>query len=121
MEKQFGISQAKTVQWYPDGDAFTAIEEDAYFAPTRSAVGPEIDSYSMQTICRFIQEKGLTDVEFLKELVQRINTPAYYKPWLEKLIAGEMIPETFAKTEINIPMKGYSREDVMRAAGYIAS
>lgn len=121
MEKQFGISQAKTVQWYPDGDAFTAIEEDAYFAPTRSAVGPEIDSYSMQTICRFIQEKGLIDIEFLKELAQRSNTPAYYKPWLEKLIVGEMIPETFAKTEINIPMKGYSREDVMRAAGYIAS
>ncbi len=121
MEKQFGISVANTVQWYPDGDAFTGIDENEYFAPTRSAKGPEIDSYSIQTVCRFIQEKGILDADYLQEVVNRPQTPEYYKPWLQKLIQGEVIPETFAKTEINIPMKSYTREDVMRAAGYSLS
>jgi hypothetical protein len=121
MEKQFGISVANTVQWYPDGDAFTGIDENEYFAPTRSAVGPEIDSYSIQTVCRFIQEKGIADIQYLQEVLNRPQTPSYYKPWLQKMIQGEDIPETFAKTEINIPMKSYTREDVMRAAGYSLS
>jgi len=121
MEKQFGISVANTVQWYPDGDTFVGIDENEYFAPTRSATGPEIDSYSIQTVCRFIQEKGILDAAYLQEVVHRPQTPAYYKPWLQKLIDGENIPETFAKTEINIPMKSYTREDVMRAAGYSLS
>ncbi len=121
MEKQFGISVANTVQWYPVGDAFAGIDENEYFAPTRSAKGPEIDSYSIQTVCRFIQEKGILDAAYLQEVVYRPQTPAYYKPWLQKLIDGENIPETFAKTEINIPMKSYTREDVMRAAGYSLS
>lgn len=121
MEKQFGISVANTVQWYPNGDAFVGIDENEYFAPTRSAIGPEIDSYSIQTVCRFIQEKGILDVAYLQEVINRPQTPAYYKPWLQKLIDGVVIPETFAKTEINIPMKSYTREDVMRAAGYSLS
>jgi len=121
MEKQFGISVANTVQWYPDGDAFVGIDENEYFAPTRSAIGPEIDSYSIQTVCRFIQEKGILDAAYLQEVVSRPQTPEYYKPWLQKLMQGEDIPETFAKTEINIPMKSYTRADVMRAAGYSLS
>jgi hypothetical protein len=121
MEKQFGISVANTVQWYPDGDGFTGIDENEYFAPTRLATGPEIDSYSIQTVCRFIQEKGILDAAYLQEVINRPQTPAYYKPWLQKLIQGEEIPETFAKTEINIPIKSYTREDVMRASGYSLS
>lgn len=116
MEKQFGIAQAKTYQWYPMNDHFMAIEENEYFEPTRKATGPEVDSYSIQTVCRFILEKGLVDTDYLSEVLNRAQTPEYYKPWLNRLINGEEIPETFAKEEINIPIKKYYREDVLKAA-----
>lgn len=116
MEKQFGIAQANTYQWYPMGDHFMAIEENEYFAPTRKATGPEVDSYSFQTVCKFIQEKTLIDNEYFNEVMNRTETPEYYKPWLLKLINGEEIPETFAKEEINIPVRKYKREDVLKAA-----
>lgn len=117
LEKAFGIAQAHTYQWYPDGDHFMAIDENVYFEPTRKATGPDVDSYSMQTVCRFIQEKGITDKEYLSEVISRPLTPSYYKPWLQKLINGEEITETFAKEELNIPVKKYGREEVFRAAG----
>lgn len=116
MEKHFGIAQANTYQWYPMGDHFMAIEENEYFAPTRKATGPEVDSYSFQTVCKFIQEKNLIDNEYFNEVMNRAETPEYYMPWLLKLINGEEIPETFAKEEINIPVRKYKREDVLKAA-----
>lgn len=117
LEKAFGIAQAHTYQWYANGDHFMAIDENEYFEPTRKATGPEVDSYSFQTVCRFIWEKGLVEADYLTEVMNRPETPAYYKPWLQKLILGEEIPETYAKEEINVPVKSYTREDVFRAAG----
>lgn len=118
LERAFGIAAAKTYQWYPEGDHFKAIEENTYFEPTRKAVGPEIDDYSIQTVCKFIQEKGLVEPAYLQEVLQRKETPSYYKPWLEKLIKGEEIPATYAKNTLNIPSKGFKIAEVAKAAHY---
>ena len=50
------------------------------------------------------------------DLLQRESTPDYYKPWLEKMAAGETIPEAYHRTEINIPQKTYTLDDILRAA-----
>ncbi len=117
MEKTFGIAVAKTYQWYPDGNHFKAIDENEYFAPTKAAKGSEVDNYSIQTVCKFIQEMNLTEPEYLSEFLKRPDLPTYYLKWIEMLIEGKTIPETFAKEEINIPAKKYSREAVLKAAG----
>lgn len=116
MEKTFGIAVAKTYQWYPVGNHFKAIDENEYFAPTKAAKGPDVDSYSIQMVCKFIQEMNLTEPEYLTKLLEKPETPAYYRSWIQMLIAGDPIPETFAKEEINIPAKKYYREDVLKAA-----
>jgi hypothetical protein len=116
MEKTFGIAVAKTFQWYPNGDHFMAIDENEYFAPTKAMVGPEIDDYSIQTVCKFIQEMKLVEPEYLMEFTNRPTVPAYYKRWIEMLLTNQAIPETYAKEEINIPSKKYLREDVLNAA-----
>ncbi len=116
MEKQFGIAAQHTYQWYPEKDHFKAIEENVYFEPTRKAVGPEVNNYSIQTICYFIQNRQLVDAEMLNEVINNTITPSYYKPFLNDLISGNTIPETFCKETINIPQKTYMLADVFEAA-----
>jgi len=116
MEKQFGIAAQHTYQWYPEKDHFKAIEENVYFEPTRKAVGPEVNNYSIQTICYFIQNRQLVDAEILNEAINNTITPSYYKPFLNDLISGNTIPETFCKETINIPQKTYMLADVFEAA-----
>jgi hypothetical protein len=116
LESKFGIAKARTFQWYPNGNHFLAIDENEYFAPTKAAMGPDIDDYSIQTVCKFIQEMDLVDTEYLNKVISRSTTPAYYQKSIKMLIDGESIPETFAKEEINIPAKKYNREDVLKAA-----
>jgi hypothetical protein len=116
MEKQFGIAAQKTYQWYPNGANFTAIEENEYFEPTRKAVGPEVDSYSMQTVFYFIQNKQLVDSDYLKKVLTNSETPNYYKPFIETILEGGKIEETYCKETINIPSKGYMMNDVYHAS-----
>ncbi len=116
MEKQFGIASQKTYQWYPSGDHFKAIEENEYFEPTRTAVGPEVNKYSFQTISYFIQQRQLIDKEFLSQVFENSVTPEYYKPFLTDLIQGKPIEETFCKEAINIPQKTYMLADVFAAS-----
>ncbi len=70
----------------------------------------------MQILFSFLQKSGLADTAYFTELMQRESTPAYYKPWLEKMVAGETIPEAYHRTEINIPQKTYTLEDILQAA-----
>lgn len=116
MEKQFGIASKKTYQWYPVKDHFKAIEENEYFEPTRTAVGPEVNSYSFQTISYFIQNRKIVDSTYLTQVLNNSNTPEYYKPFLKALINGQTIEETFCKESINIPQKTYMIADVLEAS-----
>jgi hypothetical protein len=118
LESTFGIAKGKTYQYYaaPDGNGFMAIEEEHYFAPTKAANGESARSYCMQILFSFLQKSGLADTAYFTELMQRESTPAYYKPWLEKMVAGETIPEAYHRTEINIPQKTYTLEDILQAA-----
>lgn len=117
MEKTFGIAAKHTYQWYPSGQQFKAIEENEYFEPTRKAVGPDVNDYSLQTICYFIQNRNLVDKKLFESVVNSPLTPEYYKPFLKKLIDGVHIEETFCKETINIPQKTYKIQDVYAAAG----
>lgn len=117
MEKTFGIASQHTYQWYPEGDHFKSIEENEYFEPTRRAVGPEVNQYSLQTICYFIQNRQLIDKELFREVIASQLTPAYYKPFFQALIDGVTIEETFCKETINIPQKTYMLQDVLKASG----
>ncbi len=117
LEKRFGIAAQKTYQWYPEGDHFKGIEEDAYFAPTRNAVGPEVNTYSMQTVFYFLQQKGLIDNELLSRMKNNPGVPSYYLPFIEKALKNEMVEETYCKETINIPQGTYSRQDVFNALG----
>jgi hypothetical protein len=117
MEKQFGIASQKTYQWYPEKDHFKAIEENIYFEPTRKAVGPEVNSYSFQTISYFLQQRQLVDKPLLTDMLNNPSTPDYYKSFLTDLINGKPIDETFCKDSINIPQKTYMMADVFEASG----
>lgn len=117
MEKQFGIASKYTYQWYPEQDSFKAIEENVYFEPTRKAVGPEVDKYSMQTVFHFIQQRNLTDKELFESMLTNPSTPIYYLDFLNDMMNGNPIPETYCKDEINIPGKTYKLADVLRASG----
>jgi hypothetical protein len=115
LEKRIGIAAKKTYQWYPEGDHFMAIEEDEYFRPTRQAVGPEVDAYSMQTVFYFIQQRNLADLELLAKLKRQANTPSYYLPLIDQILNKQPIAETYCKETINIPQKTYQVKDVLAA------
>lgn len=116
LERRFGIAPKHTYQWYPEGDHFKAIEENEYFEPTRKSVGERVNNFSLQTICVFMQRKGVVDKTYIKSLLDNNKLPAYYTPWFNKLLNDETIPDTWCKSEINIPQKRYNMQDVMSAA-----
>jgi hypothetical protein len=115
LERKFGIAPQKTYQWYTEGDHFKAIEENEYFEPTRKSIGDKVNDFSMQTICIFIQRRGLVDIKFLESLLQKNSLPAYYHKWLRMLINEEQITDTYCKSEINIPQRKYNMADVLNA------
>ena len=116
MENRFGIASQNTYQWYPEGDHFKSIEENEYFEPTRKAIGPEVDAYSMQTVFYFLQNRNLLDLSFLQNLLDSDTTPEYYKPFIVDVLKGAQIEETFCKESINIPSKTYTIKDVFAAS-----
>lgn len=116
LERAVGISAQKTYQWYPEGAHFKAILEDEYFGPTRSAKGAEVDLWSMQNVFIFIQRMGIADMDYLRDVRQRPDTPVAYLPWLDMLLHGEEIPDTWHRESINIPRKTYRAEDIYSAA-----
>jgi hypothetical protein len=116
LEKRFGIAPKRTYQWYPEGNHFKAIEENEYFEPTRKSIGEKVNNFSIQTICLFIQKRGLADKEYLHTLKSGNKLPDYYYKWLEMLLNDETIPETYCKSKINIPQKKYNMQDVLNAA-----
>lgn len=116
MENKFGIAQKNTYQWYPNGNHFKAIEENVYFEPTRKAIGPEVDSYSMQTVFYFLQNRGLIDKTYLQNLKLQNSLPSYYLPFIDQVLQDEKVEETFCKDTINIPAGTYTLNEVYTAS-----
>jgi hypothetical protein len=121
LTEKFGIAAKNTYQFYPEKkhQGFKAIEENEYFAPTRAAKGAEVDEYSMRMIFDFLQQANLIDTEFLKQVKESPITPKYYHKWLDMAIRNEKVPEVFHREEINIPIRAYTRADIMAAAGLV--
>ncbi len=115
MDKQIGIAAKETYQFYVKENKFYAVLEDEFFAPTRAQSGPEVDDYSIQTVFAFMQRKGFDDKEFLKTLKQCTDVPKYYHKWIDMILNGQPIPDTFAKEQINIPGGKMTVEDILKA------
>lgn len=115
LTQQFGIAEELTYQFYPDpsGKGFKGIEENTYFAPTKAEKGPETDNYSAQMIFAFIQRCGILDKEYFRSIKNKV--PAYYHPWIDKVLSDTPIEDVYHRTEINIPQKTYYREDILKA------
>ena len=117
LTKKMGIAAQNTYQFYPklNEKGFKAIEEGEYFAPTRAAKGDDVDEYCMRMIFNFIQEAGLVDKDLLNEVKRNPITPAYYQKWIDMVLRDETVAEVFHRHEINIPIKGYVRQDILNA------
>ncbi len=113
LQRGLGVSEKKTYQYYPGKDTFLAIDEDEYFEPTRKAIGPEVDDYSVKTIVGFIQRMNFKNDSFIDELLENPSLPKTYQKYLLMLRNGEPIGDTFAKSEINIPQKRFTKSDVL--------
>lgn len=113
MDKKVGIAAKDTYQFYAQDDKYIGILEDEYFAPTRAQVGPDVDDYSVQTTFGFMQKKGFTDTAFFEELKKSPDVPEYYHKWIDKMLNGETIEDTYAKETINIPNKVLTIEEII--------
>ena len=113
LDKKVGIAAQNTYQFYTRNNKFYGVLEDEYFAPTRAQAGPEVDDYSVQTVFAFMQRMGFKDFEFLKQVRQSVDTPQYFHKWIDKIISGEEIKDTYAKESINIPGGVMTIEDIV--------
>jgi hypothetical protein len=118
LENTFGIAKANTCQYYPapDGNAFVAIEEETYFAPSKADVGDKVNDYCMQMVFSFLQQAGLAETDYLRTLLHEPSLPAYYKPWIQKVVDGETISEVYQRRTINVPQENYTRQDILNAS-----
>lgn len=110
---RLGIAAQRTYQFYPENGKIKGILEDDYFEPTRKAKGPDIDTYSIQTVFRFIQEGQFLSKSYLNS--KKTALPSYYQPFIEAYLSGDEIPETFAKPQINVPNGSFTKEEVLAA------
>jgi hypothetical protein len=114
LDKKVGIAAQNTYQFYTKENKFWAVPEDEYFAPTRAKQGHEVDEYSVQTVFAFMQRMGFKDIDFLNRVKSSADTPQYYHKWIDKLINGEEISDTYAKSTINIPGGVMTVEDILK-------
>jgi hypothetical protein len=115
LDKKVGIAAKKTYQYYIKDNKFYGILEDDYFEPTRTQAGEKVNDYSIQTVFAFMQHMKFNDINFLKKLQANPDVPKYYHKWIDKLISGDLIQDTFAKEQINVPGGRIMVEDVIKA------
>lgn len=114
MASQFGIAEdGKKFQFYVKDGKFRAIEEDEYFAPTRAEKGDHVNNFCMQQVFALIQRMDIVEEEFWNNMLAKSSTPEFYKPYINMMLSGERIPDVAHPTEINIPNRAYTREDVL--------
>ncbi len=114
LENTFGIT-ARTLQYYVENGQFVAIDEDEFFEPTRKAVGPEVNIYSIQAIFAFLQRSGWRNKPFLEKMLKANEVPSYYHQFIQMLLSEEPIPDVYAKETINIPKGGFLKQEVIAA------
>jgi hypothetical protein len=114
LDKKVGISARETYQFYTQNNKFYGILEDDFFSTTLAQGGSEVDDYSVQTVFAFMQRMGFKDFEFLKQVKQSPYTPLYFHKWIDKMIHGDEIKDTYAKESINIPGGIMTIEDIIR-------
>jgi len=56
----------------------------------------------------------------LKQVRANRETPAYYYKWIDMVLRNEKVPEVFHREEINIPIRAYTRADILAASAAIA-
>ncbi len=108
-----GIANSQTYQFYPEDYKIRGILEDEFFAPTRKAVGADVDEYSVQTIFKFIQEGSYLEKQWVKNNIEK--WPLVYQKFANMYLNNEPIPAIFAKSSINIPQKSFNKTDVLTA------
>ncbi len=116
LDRKMGIAAEKTYQFFTHHGKFHAMEEDEFFAPTRAQAGPEVDDYSIQTVFAFIQRSGYYDKEFLRSMKSNRDLPAYFQKWIDMVLSGQPIADTFAKESINTPSGIMTREQIVAAS-----
>jgi hypothetical protein len=115
LDKKFGIAAKETYQYFVKDNKFYGILEDDFFAPTRAQAGEEVNDYSIQTVFSFMQRIKFDDIIFLKTLKCNPDVPKYYHKWIDKLINGDLIQDTFAKEQINVPGGRMLVDDIIKA------
>lgn len=114
-DSKLGIAAKDTHQYYVKDGKFYGVKEDEYFAPTKAQVGPEVDDYSIQTVFAFMQRMNFNDIEFLKSLKLNKDVPMCFHKWIDKLLSGEKIEDTYAKEQINVPGGKMMVNDILHA------
>ena len=113
MGDKLGIAREKTYQYYIQGKEVKAIDEESYFSASKKANGAAEKAYAMQMIFSFFQKSKLASKEMIEGLSANQDLPSYFKPWIDKFLNGEEIPEVLHRHELNIPNKSYTREDII--------
>jgi hypothetical protein len=114
LSRQIGVADKKVYQWYVENGKIIQILEEDYFGMYKAVTGPEVDDFYTQAVCKFVQQSGYTNKEFLRPLIDKQNTPKHWQKWLSYLIEDKEIPEVFGKEEFNIPSKRMMLEDVRK-------
>ncbi|MES2836984.1 MAG: hypothetical protein V4667_05640 [Bacteroidota bacterium] len=115
LDKSVGISAKETHQFYIKDKKFWAILEDDYFAPTRNAKGDNAAEYCLQSVFCFVQRVGFSDMQFLEQMKTNKSVPKSYHKWIDMILKGEQIPDTFAKEEINTLIPKTYLKDIIEA------
>jgi hypothetical protein len=112
---RLGIARKETFQFFVQEGKTMGISEEKYFAPSKAANGATEKQYAMQMLFSFIQQANLVNEKALKMALSDVDCPAYYKPFISQVLAGEEVPEVYHRYELNIPNKSYTREEVLDA------
>jgi hypothetical protein len=113
LDKKIGVAAKHTFQFFPENNSFKAIREEDYFKFAKANKGDEINSFAAQMICYFLQGCELIEPEFLQDLLIQEALPAYYIPFINKLLKNEPIEEEFHFSDLNIPQKRFFTGDIL--------
>lgn len=112
-----GVAPKDVLQYYVQDGKVKAVKESDFFEYYKDKVGPEVDSFYIQAICKWMQLVGYDNKEFLSSKLQDPSLPDAWKHWLTRLSTGEEIAMPYAEEEQNIPNKVMTRDQLLKACG----
>ena len=113
---KFGISSSVVHQFYVEDAKFKIIEEEKYFSKTKADKGTLVNEYSAKMIFAFIQRSGLFKEDYFRPKLSQKAFPEYYKTQIQAILGGVEIGDVYHRTEINIPNKSYTKQDIIKAS-----